>query len=72
MRVGTLTPIFDLAAHRMENNARDAIASSLDALVAAVNNTQEHCTSIIAEARANPSTIEAVRISSSESSRIRS
>jgi hypothetical protein len=54
VRVESLTPGFDLATHWKESNTREAIASSLDALVVAVRNIEDHYNQIEVEARDNP------------------
>jgi thiamine kinase-like enzyme len=53
VRVEPLTPIFDLSTHWREKRARHAIASALDALMAAVDNIEAHYKSIQADAKAN-------------------
>jgi len=53
VKVEPLTPLFNLSTHRMEQDDRFAIASSLDALVAAAHNLTTHYQALDTEARAN-------------------
>ena len=53
VRVESLTSV-DLATHWRESKTREAIASSLDALMLAVENIQAHYNEIEAEAHVNP------------------
>jgi hypothetical protein len=54
IRVEPLTPLFNLTIHWLDRKARNAIVSSLDAFVAAVNHIEAHYKSIQADAKAKP------------------
>ena len=69
VRTEPLTPNFDLVTHWSESDARHVIASSLDALVVAVDSIQAHYKSIEAEAKAKLAPLEH-ETSSSESPQI--
>jgi hypothetical protein len=58
VRVVPLTPLFDLTAHWLDRKARRAVASSLDALVTAVNHIEAHYKSIEADTKAQPTRSE--------------
>jgi serine/threonine protein kinase len=58
VRVEPLTPIFDMSIHWREKRARHAIASALDALMAAVASIEAHYKSIQAEAKTNATSVE--------------
>jgi len=58
VRVEPLTHMYDLWDHGKEMSTTYAIASALDALMAAVDNIEAHYKSIQADAKTNPTSVE--------------